>query len=140
MFVAELNMNRPCSVLVLAALSLAERRKKGSDRSCRSVYCHCAAASCSPLQFRIIASGSHAGCCWTYFIIICEKKNIYLQGNLDFIPSSCELCWKPHGQPDSGTELIVTCMPPACSKHKPCRTSSHQSYNALNLKSQMSGL
>ena len=31
---------------------------------------------------------------------------------------------------------------PACawSSHKPCRTSSHQSYNALNLKSQMSGL
>ena len=25
---------------------------------------------------------------------------IYLQGNLDFSESSCELCWKPHGQSD----------------------------------------
>ena len=59
---------------------------------------------CSIMQLRAAVTNYTPRLAWTYFIIICKNINeccIYLQGNLDFIQSSCELCWKPHGQPDT---------------------------------------
>ena len=110
LFVAELNLNRPClgitpvlSVLALL-LACAGERKAYSDRSYPSRLLCCS----------IMQPNYNPRFAWTYFIVIWKKYDrmlcIYLQGNLDQTQSSCELCWKPHGHSDTRLVLYWQCQ------------------------------